>query len=228
MFTPQEVQNQKFEKAVFGGYDMATVDDFLEQLTADYTNLYKENAVLKNKLKVLVDSLEEYRSVDDSMRKTLLTAQKMASQTVDEAKAEAQKIIADAEDAAVKRKQQAVAEAEAEETRLEQAKGRTAEFLADMSKRLEAHLIDLNRLTEKVDVKPIEVTRPQPQNISEAAEEIENVVAKKLEMEELQQEEDMDDTKKFEREEKAPVSEATTRIDLSNLEFGNQYNGPAK
>ncbi|MDR3207713.1 MAG: DivIVA domain-containing protein, partial [Oscillospiraceae bacterium] len=61
MLTPQEVQDKKFEKAVFGGYDMGGVDDFLEQLTEDYAALFKENAVLKSKLKVLVDTVEEYR-----------------------------------------------------------------------------------------------------------------------------------------------------------------------
>ena len=30
MFTPQEIQEQTFSKAVFGGYDMQQVDDFLE------------------------------------------------------------------------------------------------------------------------------------------------------------------------------------------------------
>ena len=59
MFTPQEIQEKTFVKAVFGGYDMATVDEFLEPLTEDYITLYKENAVLKSKMKVLVEKLEE-------------------------------------------------------------------------------------------------------------------------------------------------------------------------
>ncbi|MDR1157648.1 MAG: DivIVA domain-containing protein [Oscillospiraceae bacterium] len=93
MLTPQEVQDKKFEKAVFGGYDMAAVDDFLEQVTEDYTALYKENAVLKSKLKVLVNTVEEYRSVDESMRKTLLSAQKMAEESVTEAQSQADAIL---------------------------------------------------------------------------------------------------------------------------------------
>lgn len=55
MFTPQEIQEKTFVKAVFGGYDMQTVDDFLEPLTEDYITLYKENSVLKSKMKVLVE-----------------------------------------------------------------------------------------------------------------------------------------------------------------------------
>ena len=59
-------------KAVFGGYDMSAVDDFLETLTTDYAALYKENAILKSKIKVLVEKVEEYRSTDDAMRMALL------------------------------------------------------------------------------------------------------------------------------------------------------------
>ena len=75
MISPQELQNKKFEKAVFGGYDMAGIDEFLDVLIPDYTALYKENMNLKNKMKVLVDKIEEYRSVDEEMRKALYSAQ---------------------------------------------------------------------------------------------------------------------------------------------------------
>ena len=78
MLTPQEVSNHAFAKAVMGGYNMAMVDEFLDELTDDYTSLYKENAALKAKMKVLVDKVEEYRSTEDAMRAALLTAQKMA------------------------------------------------------------------------------------------------------------------------------------------------------
>ena len=68
---------------------MAMVDEFLDELTDDYTALYKENAALKAKLKVLVEKVEDYRATEDSMRATLLTAQKMADSIVHEAEAEA-------------------------------------------------------------------------------------------------------------------------------------------
>ena len=61
MLTPQEIQEKTFEKAVFGGYDMQAVDEFVEPLTRDYVELYNENAVLKSKLRVLVAKLTELR-----------------------------------------------------------------------------------------------------------------------------------------------------------------------
>lgn len=85
MLTPQEVSERAFPKASFGGYNMAQVDEFLDLLTADYTSLYNENAVLKSKMKVLVEKVEEYRATEDAMRKALMTAQRMADELVKEA-----------------------------------------------------------------------------------------------------------------------------------------------
>ena len=53
MFTPQEVSEKTFPKSASfsSGYNMASVDEFLDALTEDYTALYKENAALKTKLK---------------------------------------------------------------------------------------------------------------------------------------------------------------------------------
>ena len=47
MMTPQDVANCTFAKSMMGGYNMASVDDFLDKLTEDYTALFKENAALK-------------------------------------------------------------------------------------------------------------------------------------------------------------------------------------
>ena len=97
MLTPQEVSTHAFPKAMMGGYNMAAVDEFLDELTDDYTALYKENATLKAKLKVLVEKVEEYRATEDSMRATLLTAQKMADSIVHEAEAKRDEMLRDAE-----------------------------------------------------------------------------------------------------------------------------------
>ena len=97
MLTPQEVADHAFAKSAFGGYNMTMVDEFLDELTDDYTALYKENAALKAKMKVLVDKVEEYRATEDSMRKALFTAQNMASTMVSEAEEKKETLLADAE-----------------------------------------------------------------------------------------------------------------------------------
>ena len=85
MMTPQEVANCTFAKSVMGGYNMASVDDFLDKLTEDYAALYKENTALKAKLKMTVDKMAEYRESEDAIRSTLLAAQKMSTSMLTEA-----------------------------------------------------------------------------------------------------------------------------------------------
>ena len=94
MLTPQEAESHVFPKASFGGYNMLQVDTFLDSLIEDYRTLYQENTSLKNKMKVLVDKVEEYRATEDAMRMTLHSAQKMADAMVKEGEAKKQHEIA--------------------------------------------------------------------------------------------------------------------------------------
>ena len=128
MLTPQDIRDQKFEKATFGGYDMALVDDFLERLYEDYSMLYKESAVLKSKLKVLVEKVEEYRSTEDSMRMALLTAQKMGAEITAEAKKKGESLLAEAEEQAKERSNELRKEIAMEEARLAEAERKTSAF----------------------------------------------------------------------------------------------------
>lgn len=99
MLTPQEIQEKtgSLEKAVFGGYSMSSVEDLLIPLQKDYASLYKENAVLKSKMKVLVDRLEEYRAKEESMNRAILTAQKTADDLMAETQRKCAAMVADSE-----------------------------------------------------------------------------------------------------------------------------------
>ena len=121
MISPQELQNKKFEKAVFGGYDMAGIDEFLDELIPDYTALYKENMSLKNKMKVLVDKIEEYRSVDEEMRKALYSAQVTARELIQKTQAESQQVLEGARREAESILEAAHAEAEGRVAGMQQA-----------------------------------------------------------------------------------------------------------
>ena len=122
MLTPQDIRDKQFVKAVFGGYDMATVDDFLEELTEDYAALYKENAILKSKIKVLVEKVEEYRATEDAMRMALLTAQRMGDDLVVEAQKQRTDMLASVEEEAEVRRRQILEQTSEETARLEAAK----------------------------------------------------------------------------------------------------------
>ena len=96
MFTPQQIDQISFGRSTFGGYDMQQVDEFLEPLTEDYVTLYKENALLKSKMRVLVSKLEEYRKNEASMKEAVLTAQRTADKMVRDAEAKSAQILSSA------------------------------------------------------------------------------------------------------------------------------------
>ena len=148
MLTPQEVSSKTFPKAVMGGYAMAAVDEFLDTLTEDYTNLYKETAALKTKVKALMEQMEEYRQVEDAMRSTLLAAQRTAKEIVSEAEqkrdalaAEAeerkQTLVSGAETAARERVAQLADQVAGEEKRLADTRERVAAEIAAQAQKLE-------------------------------------------------------------------------------------------
>jgi cell division initiation protein len=130
MLTPQEITEKVFVKAVFGGYDMTGVDNFLEAVAADYTALYKENAILKGKLKVLVEKVEEYRSTEDAMRMALLTAQRMGEEITVEANKLKEETLRNAEKMAKTKLAETAKRVSDEELRLNVAAKETARFIA--------------------------------------------------------------------------------------------------
>lgn len=130
MFTPQEVSKKTFPETRKRGYDMVSVDEFLDTLTEDYTALYKENAALKTKLKVLAEKVEEYRATEDAMRSTLLTAQKMAAKLVQEAQTEKEAILVEARTQAAREIAVLDAQKREAEQKLAMAQQNLADFIA--------------------------------------------------------------------------------------------------
>ena len=100
MFTPQQIDQISFSKSTFGGYNMQQVDEFLEPLTEDYVTLYKENALLKSKMRVLVGKLEEYRKNEAAMKEAVANAQRTCDKMVMEAEAKCAKMLSNANAAA--------------------------------------------------------------------------------------------------------------------------------
>ena len=128
MITAQDIREKGFERVRLNGYDMAAVDDFLEELADDVAASQKENAVLKSKMKVLVDKIEEYRANEEALNSAILSAQKLAVQIETEAKQRAAATIAEAEKKAEETIGSISARADAEEKRLADAKAATAKF----------------------------------------------------------------------------------------------------
>ena len=128
MITAQDIREKGFEVVRFNGYDRDSVDDFLEELADDVAATQKENAVLKSKMKVLVDKIEEYRANEEALNNAILSAQKLAVQIESEARQRAAATVADAEKKAQETIGSITDRADAEEKRLADAKAATAKF----------------------------------------------------------------------------------------------------
>lgn len=146
--TPQEIREKTFEKAVFGGYDMGGVDDFMEAAAAELEAAQKDAVILKSKIKVLVDKIEEYRASEDAMRLTLLSAQKLSAQIESEARTRAEKTLADADAAAARSLDSLKAETAREEAKLMEAKMATARFFEDARALCNRQLDYLDRIPD--------------------------------------------------------------------------------
>ena len=149
MFTPQEIQEQTFSKAVFGGYDMQQVDDFLEPLTEDYITLYKENSVLKAKMKILVEKLEEYRAQETKQSTAAADAEAKSAQLLKETQARCAAMLQNAEvnaqtnaqvNAANVQLAQLNQQLHAEQERLDYAKQTALNFISVVERDIQGHL----------------------------------------------------------------------------------------
>jgi len=143
MFTPQQIDQISFSKATFGGYNMDDVDQFLEPLTEDYVTLYKENALLKSKMRVLVGKLEEYRKNEASMKEAILNAQAM----VREAEANGT-IEAPVEAAPVAPVANSDALIAAEEARVEEARKAAAAKIEEIQEQMRSCIQALDRIKQ--------------------------------------------------------------------------------
>ena len=129
MYTPNELRDIKFSKAVFGGYDTSDVDRIFAAVSDDYSTLFKENMKLKKNMKTLADAVENYRKVDEAMRKALITAQDMATEMVAEAEVKSRDMLATASAEAKLKIRELSEQIAAEEKRLSEIRSEAAEFI---------------------------------------------------------------------------------------------------
>jgi len=163
MITAQDIREKGFERSRMGGYDMASVDDFLEELADDVAATQKENAVLKSKMKVLVDKIEEYRSNEEALNAAILSAQKLAVQIESEARQRAAATVAEAEKKAQETIGSITDRANFEEKRLADAKAAAAKYIAAAKALCNTQLGKLDNIAKQMDVaEAVEEAKPIP------------------------------------------------------------------
>lgn len=91
MIKPIDIETKDFKKVALG-YSQDEVDEFLDEILIDYHRLYKERVDLKDKIDILNQDLDYYRSIEKSLQKTLALAEKKAEEIKEAAELEKQEI----------------------------------------------------------------------------------------------------------------------------------------
>ena len=210
MFTPQQIEEVSFSRATFGGYDMQSVDEFLGPLTDDYIALYKENALLKNKMRVLVAKLEEYRSNEASMKQAIIDTQSTCDTMVKETEAKCAQMLSDTSTAAAESSRINSELLNAENEKLEAAKREANERISAIEAQLKACLETLAAIKEgNLPTAAEEAVDETDAVADEISHNLENLVGT------------TEDTAP-KAEPKHPSADATT-TKFANLQFGRNY-----
>ena len=102
MLTPLDIENKTFSKQIMNGYSTEEVHAFMADLLKDYERLYKENIEYKDKIDMLNQGIQHYKSIEDTLQNALVVAQGTAESVKQNAKVEADNIIKEAEINALK------------------------------------------------------------------------------------------------------------------------------
>lgn len=159
MITAQDIREKCFEKARIGGYAMDEVDDFLDELANDAAASQKEIATLNAKMKYLADKIREYQGSEEAMNMALVSAQKLAKNIEEDARAKAEALVASAQKEADDILAAAKAESDrtigaieanrkAEELRYEKARAAAAEYIQKVRMLLDREQTFLTTLAE--------------------------------------------------------------------------------
>lgn len=151
MITPLDIENKRFSKQMMNGYSVEEVDDFLDDLTADYSKNYKEATELKAKVEELTQSLEHYKTIEETLQSTLVMAQKTADDVKKVAQQQADQIINDAKGTAQKQANDLDNEIVAKKRELEDVKKQFDIYKAKMESLLISQL-ELLKDINKEDV----------------------------------------------------------------------------
>jgi len=99
--TPMEIHNKEFPRS-FRGYNEEEVDKFLDSVVEEFERLYKENMDMRDRVSMLNDQINHYKALEDTLKETLVTAQKTAEDVVANAQKKAEMIVHESEEQAKK------------------------------------------------------------------------------------------------------------------------------
>ncbi len=151
MLTPLDMENKRFRKKLFG-YSEIEVEEFLTEIIENYEKLYKENIEVREKNSVMSESLKHYKSIEDTLQKTLIAAQSTGEDIKKNACEKADNIIKEAEI----RASQIVSETNQEITRLTYKYEELRRNYNIFKNKLESICKTQIEILQDIDIEPIE------------------------------------------------------------------------
>ena len=83
MLSLNEIKNHEFKKGI--GYTKKSVDDFVNEIVESFEEVNRENSELKEKLTTLSEGIQYYKSIEKTLQKSLVLAQKTADEKKEKA-----------------------------------------------------------------------------------------------------------------------------------------------
>lgn len=182
----QDIREKAFKAARFNGYAIDEVDAFMDDVADEMERLAKENASLKAKCKVLADSVQGYRSNEEAVNLSILSAQKLAVQIETDARTRAAALLEDANRRSAEKIGAIAEDAAAEEKHLAAAKESAAKFLADMKAKLADEISAIEAIIAGSELPAVEAPAAkapaapvsEPVEVDEAVRSIEESVSR--------------------------------------------------
>ena len=167
MFTAEEIRQITFEK-VMRGYRTEDVEAFIENIADEFESLEKEKKDLEEKLFVLAEKVEQYKQEEESIKTTLINAQRLGESIVADAKTKADTVI---REATIKKNDiisSAYAEIEGTDEVLHRLKKEVSDFKRTVLGLYKSHIEILGTLPEEKE-KVVEEPAAEPET-EESAE----------------------------------------------------------
>lgn len=154
--TPLDIQQKQFASK-FRGFDMEEVDSFLELIREEMEELLRENANLREEAKRFEKQLKEYKSMEGTLRDTLIGTQQMVEEYRNNATKEADLIRKEAE----LRADEIIGDAQAKVVKIHEditdLKGIRRHFKEEVKRLIQSHMSMLEFDKERAEETPDEV-----------------------------------------------------------------------
>ena len=147
MISSEDVRRVTFEKA-FQGYRRDDVDDYLKQVAQSMDELAAQNDDLQKKLVVLAQRIDQYRGEEDTLRTTMINAQRLGENVIREAKQKAAEIIRTANIKAEDREQRSRDDVELAKQEIVTLKSEADSFKRSLIEMYRKHINLINKLPD--------------------------------------------------------------------------------